>query len=468
MEADFFVGIIFNKINEVNMDQRDAIDFGKTDISKLFVKIFIPTLLGLMFGASVYLADGIFVGNGIGAEALAAVNIVTPLYLISTGLALMFGSGVSVVVAIHLSHRNYKAANINVTQAITVSTTIMLVICAIVFLFPERTARLFGSSPKLMPLVTEYMCYALPSFLGSMLLVVGMFIIRLDGSPKFAMYSNVIASVLNIALDYIYVFPLGMGVKGAAIATSMSQCAGAVIVLIYMFRYSETLHLYPPKFTRTSVGLTLRNTGYMVKLGLPTFIGETAMACLMLVGNIMFMRRLQEAGVAAFAVACYVLPLVFLFGNAVAQSALPIISYNYGTGDKQRIARTFRMSVWIAAIFGLLISLIGIVGKQFIIETFITDSSHAYDIALYGFPYYAASFVFLILNIVLIGYLQSKEQFKSATVFMLLRGYLFIIPCFVWLPSLLGDNGLWLAVTVSELLTFGAIILYLLCTKNKK
>lgn len=448
--------------------ERDAIDFGKTNIRKLFVKIFLPTLLGLMFGASVYLADGIFVGNGIGAEALAAVNIVTPLFLISTGLALMFGSGASIVVAVHLSRHNHKAANINVTQAITVSTAIMVLICAVVFLFPEQTARLFGSSSKLIPLVTEYMRYALPSFLGSMLLVVGMFIIRLDGSPKFAMYSNVIASVLNIVLDYICVFPLDMGVKGAAIATSVSQCIGAVIVLAYMLRYSQTLHLYTPKFTRTSIRLTIRNTGYMIKLGLPTFIGETAMACFMLVGNIMFMRQLQECGVAAFAVACYILPLVFLFGNAIAQSALPIISYNYGTGNKDRIVRTFRMSVWIATICGLLISLIGILGKRQIIGMFLNPDDCAYDLALYGFPYYASCFIFLVLNIVLIGYIQSKEQFKAATVFMLLRGYIFIIPAFLWLPSVFGNLGLWLAVTTSELLTFIVIILYLLYSGYEK
>ena len=176
-----------------------------------------------MSGATVYLADGIFVGHGVGSDALAAVNIASPLFLISTGLALMFCSGVSIVVAIHLSCGNYKAANINVTQAVAISIMLMLLVSVLVILFPGTIAFWFGSSQKLMPTVVEYLVYVTPSSLGGMILVVGMFIIRIDGSPKFVMASNIIASILNIILLYIFVFPLNMGLKGAAIATSIAQ-----------------------------------------------------------------------------------------------------------------------------------------------------------------------------------------------------------------------------------------------------
>lgn len=449
------------------MSERDSIDFGKTNISKLFVKVFIPTLLSLMFGASVYVADGIFVGNGVGSHALAAVNIASPLFLISTGLAIMFGSGVSIVAAIHLSRGNNKAANINVTQAITVSITIILIICALVWMFPVKTAELFGSAGDLTPIVTEYLKYVLPSFFGSMLLVIGMFVIRLDGAPQLAMWSNVIASVANIVLDYLFVFPFEMGIKGAAIATSISQCGGAVIVMVYMIYLPKTLRLYKPKFTRTSIRLTTRNTIYMVKLGIAAFIGETAMACLMVVGNIEFMRHLHESGVAAFSVSCYTLPLVFMFGNAIAQSALPIISYNYGAGNEKRVSNTFRMSLRIAATFGVLISLLGMSASSTIAGFFLSESDPVYAIASSGLPYYSTCFVFLILNIVLIGCLQSLERYKPANIFMLLRGYIFVIPAFIVLPTVIGTIGLWLAPAVSEALTFTIIVLYLTLSRNK-
>lgn len=448
------------------MSERDSIDFGKTDISRLFVKIFLPTLASLMFGASVYVADGIFVGNGVGSHALAAINIASPMFLIATGLAIMFGSGVSIVAAIHLSRGNHKAANINVTQAVIVSIAIIAVLCALVWAFPVKTAELFGSEGSLTPIVTEYLKYVLPSFFGNMLLVVGMFVIRLDGAPKFSMWANVIASVANIVLDYLFVFPFDMGIKGAAIATSISQCAGAVLVMVYMMWFPKTLHLYKIKLSKTSLRLTARNIGYMVKLGIATFIGETAMACLMVVGNIEFMHYLHESGVAAFSVACYILPLVFMFGNAVAQSALPIISYNYGAGNDNRVSKTFRLSMRIAATFGILISLLGMSASPTIAHIFLSPEDSAYAIATSGLPYYSACFMFLIMNVVLIGYLQSLERYNLANLFMLLRGYLFIIPAFIGLPYLIGDVGLWLAPVVSEGLTFVIIAIYLFSSRK--
>ena len=136
---------------------RDSIDFAKENIPRLFLRLFIPTLLGLLFGAMLNIADGIFVGQGVGSDALAAVNVAAPIFMIGTGTALLFGSGVSVVVAIHLSHGNYKAANINVTQAFTISTVIMFVAALLVGFFPEHTARLFGGEGRTVPFACDYL-----------------------------------------------------------------------------------------------------------------------------------------------------------------------------------------------------------------------------------------------------------------------------------------------------------------------
>ncbi|MGO1585265.1 MATE family efflux transporter [Mesonia sp.] len=460
----FDIGLVFFMKNL----KRDDIDFGKTDISKLFTKIFVPTLLGLLSGALIYLADGIFLGHGVGSDALAAVNIASPIFLITTGLALMFGSGVSIVVAIHLSRGNYKAANINVTQALFISVFLMVIITIPVFLFPETIASWFGSSDKLMPYVVDYLIYVSPAFLGSMLIVLGMFIIRLDGAPKYVMAANAIPSVLNIIISYIFVFHLDMGVKGAAIATSISQWIGGLMVIIYMFWFSKTLHIYKLKFSRTSLRLTIRNIGYMIKLGISSFIGETAMACTMIVGNILFMRSLQEDGVAAFSVACYLMPLVFMFGNAIAQSSLPIISFNYGLGNTSRMNQTFNISLKVAVAFGIVATLIGIFAKDEVISIFIESGENAHQIAASGFSYYAISFIFLLVNLTLIGYLQSLERFKPATTFTFLRSYIFVIPAFLILPLFLGDIGLWLAVPVSEFLTFCIILIYMVYKSEKQ
>lgn len=440
--------------------ERDSIDFAKEPVGKLFLKLFVPTLLGLLFSAIFNLADGIFVGRGVGSDALAAVNIAAPVFLVSTGLALLFGTGVSVVAAIHLSHGNRKAANINVTQSFTVSSLLMVILALTLALFPSQVGALFGGSAKLMPDVVDYLLCIAPGLVFINILVIGMFVLRLDGAPKYAMTANIAASLLNIFLDWLFVFPLQMGVKGAAIATSISQCVGALAILLYLFLWSRTIHLYPPKFSSKSVQLTLRNVGYISKIGLPTFLGELAMSCLMIVGNYMFIIRLHEDGVAAFGVTCYLFPLIFMAGNAIVESALPIISYNYGQHNAARVHRTFILSVLLAAGCGLLLTLGGIFFGHFVVEAFLDKSLNAYRIAADGFGYTSLGFLLISVNVVFIGFYQSIERARAATVFMLLRGFIFIIPVFIFLPRLIGDVGLWLAVPSSEFLTLLVILVY--------
>ena len=141
---------------------KDSIDFGSMDISTLFRKLLVPTVLGMVFSAIFVITDGIFVGKGIGSDALAAVNITAPLFMIATGIGLMFGVGGSVVASIYLSQGKRKAANINITQALVFSTFIVLVMSALCFCFVGPLGCLLGSSDRLLPLVIEYMIWYLP------------------------------------------------------------------------------------------------------------------------------------------------------------------------------------------------------------------------------------------------------------------------------------------------------------------
>lgn len=439
-------------------DNRDALDFGTMNIPHLFVKLFVPTLMGLIFSALLNIADGIFVGKGVGSDALAAVNVAAPIFLVSTGIALLFATGVSIVAAVHLSQGKNKVADISVTQAFTVSAAILFVFSLCICVFPSQLCYLFGGTAQLEPFVVAYLRGVSPVPVLTALMMVGMFVIRLDGSPKYAMMCNVVSSLLNIGLDWYFVFPLRMGIAGAAIATSISASVAVVGVLYYMCFMSRQLHWYKPKFTATSIQLTLRNVGYMARLGMSTFIGETAIVCMLIVGNFMFVKYLHEDGVAAYSVACYLFPLVFMFGNSIAQSALPIVSYNYGIKNTARINSAFRLSVGLAVALGLVITLFCFLESDLLISMFLNKDTMAYRIGCEGFPYFTLGFLFFTLNVVYIGFYQSVEQAKRATLWMMLRGVIFVIPSFIVLPAVLGEKGLWLAVPLSEFLTFSVIL----------
>ena len=450
------------------MAGRDDIDFGTTNISRLFTRIFIPTLLGMVSWSLLTVVDGIFVGRGVGSNAIAAINICYPIFLLLTGFALMVGTGASVVASIHLSQNNVKAARINITQAVWFSTFVVIGAMILILLAPEQIAYMLGASPTLMPLVRDYMVYLIPSGIMQMWSVVGLFVIRLDGAPKYAMWCNVVPAVLNMFFDWLFIFPLGMGVKGAAIASAISTVIGGVMAFVYLVRYAQTLKMSGIKMSPTSVTLTLRNVAYQCKIGFSALLGEATMALLLFVGNLVFMKNLGDAGVGAFGVACYYTPFVFMFGNSIAQSAQPIVSYNYGLERWNRVRKTLSMSVR-AAVLSSLFSIVAFtLFPQYLVYLFIAVDDSAAHIAIEGFPYFATGFLFFIMNLVAIGFLQSIKRVAPATIFALMRGVLFLFPAFLLLPEVLGVKGMWLALPLSELLTFVAVVAYAVIGGKKR
>ncbi len=279
-----------------------------------------------------------------------------------------------------------------------------------------------GSSDALMEEATGYLLWLLPGMAFLLIECVGLMLIRLDGSPRYAMMCNVTAAVFNIVLDYILVFPMGLGVKGAAMATSVSCMLGGVMVLAYFARYSTTLKFYRLKLSVTSLLLTVRNTGYMAKIGFATLLTELAMSVMMLTGNHVFIHALGENGVAAFSIACYLFPIMFSISNAVAQSVQPIIS------DMSRVSKSLHTSLVAALICGTAVTVSVAAGTRLIVTLFLSPESGAFDIACAGLPKYALCGLFFALNIAFIGYYQSLEKSVRATVFTLLMGIVFIVP----------------------------------------
>lgn len=437
---------------------KDSIDFGNMEISTLFRKLLIPTVLGMVFSAIFVITDGIFVGKGIGSDALAAVNITAPLFMITAGIGLMFGVGSSVVASIHLSQGKRKVASINITQALVFSTLLILIMSALCFYYIEPLAKLLGSSDRLLPLAVEYMAWYLPFLVFYEILNIGMFCIRLDGSPTYAMMCNAVAAILNIILDYIFIFEFGWGMMGAAFATSLGTVVGGLMTLIYLLKCSRSLHLYRIKLSIKSMMLTLRNVGYMIKLGSSAFISEASIACMMFLGNYVFIHYLGEDGVAAFSIACYFFPIIFMVYNAIAQSAQPIISYNFGAGQPDRVRKALHIAIRTALICGISFFIITVLCRQNIVSLFIDRSYAAFDIAVNGIPYFGVGFIFFAFNMIGIGYYQSVKRGQRATIITLLRGVVFMLIGFLVLPKILGVPGIWLAVPFAELLTMLYII----------
>ncbi len=432
---------------------KDRLDFGNERIGRLFRMMFFPTLIAMFSNSLLNICDGMFVGHGVGPEALAAINIVAPMFLLTTGIGLMFGIGASVIASIRLSEGNVRNARTIMTQAYLAGAVIFGAIILLTLLYTRPLLYLVGCSPALEDPATDYLLWLLPGFFFFYLQCVGMMLVRLDGSPKFAMGIQIATAVCNIFLDWLMVFPLQWGIAGASIATSISCVVGGSLVLVYFLRYSDKLKFIRLDLSRKSLSGLLRNVSHMARIGFATFIAELALGIMIVTGNYMFISMLGEDGVAAYSVGCYLFPLIFSVSNAVAQSAQPIVSFNYGAGRMDRVTQALRISLMTGAICGAVVSLLMWVGSPLLTAIFLPSDTPSFSYAVHGLPLLGLSAVFFALNIVMIGYYQSLEKAAGSTIYMILRGIIFLVPSFIILPGLIGTDGLWLAIPAAEVLT---------------
>ncbi len=426
-----------------------SIDFGNGNIKTLFGKMLLPTLLGMILTALFTITDGIFVGRGLGSDALAAVNIVAPLYLISTGIGLMFGMGGSVIASIHISKGEIEAARLKMTQSLVISTIFLLLCTCVIFMFPEFILRLSGCSDILMPLAKDYLMGFITFFSINALIVSCGFFVRLSGAPNYSMWCVAIAAIVNLTLDYLFIFIFKMGMFGAAFATGIGTSAGVAMMIFFLSRRSNLLNFKTDHFSHN----LLANIRDIIKVGFASLICEAAIASMIICGNFVFMSQMGEKGVAAFGIACYLSPIIFMVYNAIAQSAQPIISYNYGESKNKRANSAFKLALNSAVIFGSLLLLITYFGSGYIVGLFISESDPAYHTASTGLPLFALGFIPFAINIISIGYFQSLERISEAMIITILRGFVLMIICFIAMPAAFGEKGAWLAVPASEFIT---------------
>lgn len=439
------------------------IDYEKTSVKKLFIKQLVPSVLGMAFTALFVITDGIFVGRGIGSDALAAVNIIAPLFTIMTGVGLMFGMGAAILSTIHLSKRKKKSADIVITQSFVVSSLIMLLFTIIAVCFPKQIAVMLGAPEGIIKMATEYLIY-LSCFSVFQTAISSLpFFVRIS-NPNYSLICLSIAAVLNIVLDYVFIFVFKWGLMGAAIATGIGQIVATIMLILYLTKNRAGLRFVKLHITLKNIRYALRNTVTIAHLGFAVLLSEITISIMSIAGNYTFSFYTGVAGVAAFSIINYLFPIVYMIFNAITQSAQPIISYNYGQNSKNRYMSALRLTMGTAIAVGVVFVLISTVFNQQLVSLFIPDKTDpAWIIAVTGLPYFSLDFIFFGINVVAIGYYMSVQNTRRATTFTIIRGVLPIV-CFMLIPIWLGIKGIWLSVPIAEILT--TLIIFIIISKN--
>ena len=382
--------------------------------------------------------------------------------LVARGASKDIGSALSLVLGV-LSTQTYAQAIWSGKSDSAARKGALL--SALLIHWHEPLLLLLGTPGELMVPAREYLVWFTLFLAPLAVFNILMFIVRLDGAPGFAMACNIMAACINIVLDYLFIFVFEWGLAGAAVATGIGYVVGSGVMLWYMFRRSRTLRFVKLKISGKSMRLTVRNLWYMSYIGFPALLSELAISCLMIVGNYTFIHYVGKDGVAAYSIACYIFPIIFMVYNGIIQSAQPIISYNYGAGLMRRGRKALRMALGTAALCGAAAFGFTWLCSPWIVGLFLTPDAPAYAIAVQGLPWFAAGYPFFGINVVTIGYYQSIERGRLATGLTVLRGIVLMTFCFLVMPHMAGVTGIWLAVPVAEALET-LLLVYLLRSRR--
>jgi len=423
---------------------------------KVFLKYSSLNVLG-MLGLSFYiLADTFFVSRALGADGLTALNLAIPVYSFINGSGLMLGIGGGTKYSILRSQKNKVKANQAFTNAVVFTGIIAGIFCLLGIFCSGPLVRMLGANESVFQMTKTYLQVILlfaPMFMANNLLLC---FVRNDGNPHLAMAAMICGSLSNIILDYIFIFPLGMGLFGAAFATGLAPIISILILSPYLINKRNQFHL---KKCRLSANLLLD----IFSSGLPSLITEVSSGIVIIVFNMILLRIAGNIGVAAYGVIANLSLVVMAVYTGIAQGIQPVLSSNYGAGNHKNVTAILRYAVTAVIVISACVYLCIFFGAEPITGVF--NSSHnktLQDIAAAGLKIYFTASVFAGFNVVAAVYFTSTEYPRPAHIISILRGFVIIIPMAFLLSALGGITGVWAAFPTTELLVslIGMILLF--------
>ncbi|MCH4890076.1 MATE family efflux transporter [Acidaminobacter sp. JC074] len=392
------------------------------------------------------LADSIFVGVGVGAEGLGAVSLSVPFFSLSAAIALTIGIGGASIMSVELGKNNKDQAQKVFSQSMAMIFVTALVLVSLAFVFLEDLIGLMGASGQLAILTKDYLSVMLPFFIFHGMWWVLSAFVRNDTNPSLVMYATIGSALLNVVLDYVFIFVFAWGVKGAAFATGLSQAFTFTVLLSHFKSHKGILKL-------SFKDLRFDKARKIVKIGLPTFFVESTTAVSVMIFNYVLLRNYSPLHVSAYGIVMNVglVGLFLLVG--IGQACQPIISFNFGADRLERIKETLYLGLKYSLSIGLTVSLITIAFSRPLASLFTRENQALIDLASSAMKVYFLAPPIMAFNVIVATLFQSIEKPKYATIIALSRGFVFVVIGLLALPIVFPVNGIWASILFAELIT---------------
>ncbi|MDO4732795.1 MAG: MATE family efflux transporter [Bacillota bacterium] len=409
-----------------------------------------------MVGLSCYiLADTFFIAQALGKHGLAALNLTIPVYGLIYGSSLMLGQGGATRYSLFREQDPSGEGRQAFSRALQLGGLCAVLLFLAGLLCSGQIALLLGADAATFEMCRCYIRVLLLFSPGFILNNIVQAFVRNDGAPRLSMAAMLTGCFANILLDYIFLFPLQMGMFGAILATCLSPLISLLVVSPFFLQRRNRFHL-------CRASLSLKITGRLCAPGLPALIGEMSSAIVMLLFNLILLEQAGNVAVAAYGVVANLSIVLIAIYNGIAQGTQPLFSLYCGRGQWQHLRQLLLYGTAAVLLVSLSLYLCVLLAADPIAALFNSEQDPLLQqIAISGMRIYFSGCLFAGINILLSTFFAAAAQSRPASLISLSRGFLLIIPLIFLLSRLWGLTGLWLVFPLTELLVCGlALLLY--------
>jgi len=422
---------------------------GTEKIGSLLISLSAPAMIGMFVTALYNVADAIFIGRGVGTLGLAGVSIALPFQMLLMALAGMVGMGGGSIISRRLGERNLEEANRVLGNVIDLVVIIGCIAALCVLMFVEPLLVFIGSTPAILPYAQDYLSIVLA---GSVLFGFAMStnnIVRAEGNARLAMVTMIFSAGINLVLDPIFIFGFHWGVRGAALATIIAQTCGACLMVWYFASGRSSLSI-APKYFRPDMS-TVRQ---IMIIGSPIFVRHSAGYVMFVIVNSLLVTHGNEVSVAVFGVVNRVLMVFLMPTMGIIQGMQPIVGYNWGSRDMERVKETVSLAVKYSTVISVAASVIMMIFPSYLIRIFSADKAMI-EGGTSALRFIFAAAAVIGAQMVAGGFYQALGKANQALILGMARQVLFFIPLVLVMPGIWGLNGVWAAFPLADICAFG-------------
>lgn len=414
----------------------------------------LPTIISSIFANLYSTVDGVFVSRLVSTDGLSAVNITMPIIYLITGVGTMFASGGTALTARLIGEGKEAEARQDFSFLIAAALAASIILTVIGFIWLDPICRLMGSDTELLTYCRAYMIPILVLIPFTVFETMFQFSYITVGKAKIGLWLSVVGGIVNIVLDCVFIVNFGWGISGAAIATGIGHAIPSIYGLIYFsVKKDQVLFLTKPVHHRGVLLKTCTN-------GSSEMVSVLAFSVVTLLFNNILMRLAGSDGVASLSMIWYAQGLFGGMFRGYITGVSPIISYNLGREDRDRLSRLFRLSVRIVVAAGLAVTVLSLILSPVVIRMFCGDNHAVYEIALYGFQIVALSFTLMGMNVFASGWFTALNDGITSALLSFSRTILFMVVPVLILPRFLGVDGVWWSMTAGEAMSLGLAVYF--------